>query len=110
MSDARYESLYRLFYETFALAMLDPKRFPGYVDRAIGDWLTFIAAPSIAAGTPSDEALAFATMILAGFRGFLMDLVATHDRARVNRGVELWLDAIDSASLAASNKEFNATA
>ena len=49
-------------------------------------------------------------MILAGFRGFLMDLVATHDRARVNRAVELWLDAIDSASLAATNKEFNATA
>ena len=110
MSDARYETLYRLFYETFALAMVDPERFPGYVDRAIGDWLTFIAAPSIAAGAPRDEALAFATMILAGFRGFLMDLVATHDRERVNRAVELWLDAIDSASLAATNKEYDATA
>jgi AcrR family transcriptional regulator len=110
MSDERYTALYRLFYETFAMAMQHPDRFPGYTDRAIGDWLEFISAPSIAAGAPRDDALAFATMILAGFRGFLMDLVATGERARVNRGVELWLDLIDTASLAATNKEYDATA
>jgi AcrR family transcriptional regulator len=110
MSDPRYEKLYRLFFETFALAMVAPERFPGFVDRAVGDWLGFIAAPSIAAGAAREDALAFATMIVAGFRGFLLDLVATHDRERVNRGVELWLDAIDNASLTASKKEFDATA
>jgi AcrR family transcriptional regulator len=110
MSDHRYEPLYRLFYEVFALATIDPKRFPGFIDRAIGDWLAFIAAPSIAAGTPHENAYAFATMVLAGFRGFLMDLCATHDRERVDRAVELWLDLIDTASLAASSKEYDATA
>jgi AcrR family transcriptional regulator len=110
MSDERYEALYRLSYETFAMALQNPQRFPGYADRAIGDWLRFISAPSIAAGAPRDDAFAFATMILAGFRGFLMDLVATRERERVNRGVELWLDMIDAASLAATNKEYDATA
>lgn len=110
ISEERYESLYRLFLETFAIALVAPERFPGFVDRAIGDWLAFVAAPSIAAGAPREDALAFATMIVAGFRGFLMDLVATHDRERVNRAVALWLDAIDAASVAASNKDYNATA
>lgn len=109
MSDERYEPLYRLFLETFAMALQNPQRFPGFIDRAIGDWLDFIAAPSIAAGAPREAAMTFATMIVAGFRGFLMDLVATHDRARVNRGVELWLDLIDTASFAAV-KEHDATA
>jgi AcrR family transcriptional regulator len=110
MSDERYEPLYHLFYEVFALATINPKRFPGFLDRAIGDWIGFIAAPSIAGGESQERAHAFATMILAGFRGFLMDLIATHDRVRVNRGVELWLDLIDTATLAATNKEYDATA
>ena len=38
------------------------------------------------------------TQILAGFRGFLLDLCATRERRRVNRAVELWLQMLDSAS------------
>jgi len=34
--------------------------------------------------------------VLAGFRGFLMDLCATHDRIRVNRAVTAWLKTLDA--------------
>jgi len=35
-------------------------------------------------------------MLLAGYRGFLLDLLATRDRARIDRAVELWIRALDA--------------
>jgi hypothetical protein len=37
--------------------------------------------------------------MIAGFRGFLLDLCATHDRTRINRAFDLWLAMLDYASL-----------
>jgi hypothetical protein len=68
------------------------------LDRVVGDWLAFIAQPMIGAGWKPDEARAHATIILAGFRGFLLDLCATRDRERLDRAVELWLEMLDSAT------------
>ena len=34
-------------------------------------------------------------VVVAGLRGFLMDLCATHDRVRVNRAVAAWLKALN---------------
>jgi len=114
LSDRRYEPLYRLFFETSAIAMQDPQRFPGFLERAMGEWLDFIARPGIAAGAPRERAYAFATMIVAGYRGFLMDLCATGERERIDRGVELWLDMIERLTTATPtptrNEEYDATA
>ncbi|MBV8373585.1 MAG: hypothetical protein JOY69_10010, partial [Candidatus Eremiobacteraeota bacterium] len=46
-----------------------------------------------------NDARALATVLVAGFRGFLLDLCATHDRARIDRAFELWLSMLDYASL-----------
>jgi hypothetical protein len=35
--------------------------------------------------------------LIAGFRGFLLDLLATHDRARIDRAVDRWLARIYAA-------------
>jgi AcrR family transcriptional regulator len=110
VSEPEYEPLYRLFFEIFGLAIQNPSRFPGFLDRAVGDWLAFIATPAIEAGVPPEAAYAFATMVAAGFRGFLLDLVATHERERVDRGVELWLDMIDNLNPARPTEEHDATA
>jgi AcrR family transcriptional regulator len=95
MSDARNEPLYRLFYEVYTIALRHPSRFPGFLERAVGDWLAFIAGPAMAAGVPREPAYAYATMVLAGFRGFLLDLMATRDRARVDAAVAMWLELIN---------------
>jgi len=47
-------------------------------------------------GTKKAHAQTFATVVLAGFRGFLLDYCASGDRARVNRAVELWLPTLDA--------------
>ncbi|HTX58570.1 MAG TPA: TetR/AcrR family transcriptional regulator [Verrucomicrobiae bacterium] len=96
LSDLQNEPLFRLWFEVFGLALQDRDRFPGFLDRAVNDWLDFLAGP--AEGAPQWQARAWATMVLAGFRGFLLDLCATGDRARVDAAVELWLDAMDLAS------------
>jgi AcrR family transcriptional regulator len=97
MSAPKAEAAFRLFFETYALAVRDPARFPGFVRSAIEDWLRFIEEPQVAAGHTRADARAFATVVLAGYRGFLLDLIATHDRARIDRAVELWLRTLAAA-------------
>ena len=44
------------------------------------------------------EARSYATVVLAGFRGFLLDHCATHDRKRLDKAVEMWIQALDVIS------------
>jgi AcrR family transcriptional regulator len=79
--------LVRLFFEMYALALRDRARFPGFLDRAVGDWLDAIAPRN----APARER-AQATVLLAAFRGFLLDVCASGDHARVDRAVDLFID------------------
>ena len=98
ISDPKLEPVFRLFFEVYGLALQDRKQYASFLKRVVADWLAFIAQPMVAAGWEPSEAHARATVILAGFRGFLLDLCATRERRRVNRAVELWLQRLDSAS------------
>jgi AcrR family transcriptional regulator len=82
-----WEPLTRLSVEVYAMALNDPSRFPGFADGSVSEWLD-----AMRGCTPTQ-----ATMLIAGFRGFLMDLLATHDRARINRAVDRWLAAVYDA-------------
>ncbi len=94
MSAPRQEPMFRLFFEIYGMALKEPRRYAAFFRGAIDDWLTYIEAPALRGGRSKQEARAFATIVLAGYRGFMLDLCATHDRARINRAVDLWLDAI----------------
>jgi hypothetical protein len=48
-------------------------------------------------GYTKREAQALGTLLIAGFRGFLMDLLATHERERIDIAVELWLSLLYEA-------------
>ncbi|HEY1867542.1 MAG TPA: TetR/AcrR family transcriptional regulator [Candidatus Cybelea sp.] len=93
-SKPQWEALTRLSFEVYVLALQDPKRFPGFLDRSINDWLRVLEACTRVPGCPPKEARAFATLLIAGFRGFLLDLMATHDRARIDRAVDRWFELI----------------
>ena len=45
-------------------------------------------------GSTKRNARTHDTMLLAGFRGFLLDLCATGDRERVDAAVEVWLRSL----------------
>lgn len=86
----------RLFFEMYALALRTPKRFPGFLERAVEDWLEFLAAPMLARGAEPKRARTFATVVLAGYRGFMLDYVATGDRKRIGGAVDAWVDSLDA--------------
>jgi AcrR family transcriptional regulator len=86
--------LFRLFFEVYGLALIDAKRFPNFFPAAISSWLDFLERPWISAGMNSNDARVKATIVLAGFRGFLLDICATGDRERVDRAVAAWIDSL----------------
>lgn len=96
MSAPQSEMLFKFFFETYALALRNPKRYRDFLKTAVEDWLEFVAAPLIRKGQTREEARAFATIVIAGFRGFMLDYCASHDRRRVDRAVDLWLDSLDT--------------
>jgi len=85
---------FRLFFEVYAMALREPTRFGSFLANAVGDWLSFLQTPLLRRGVRAEHASAFATLVIAGYRGFLLDLCATGDRARVDRAVELWLHGL----------------
>jgi AcrR family transcriptional regulator len=98
MSAPQSEQLFRLFLETYSLALRNRRLFADFLSSAVGDWIEFIAAPMLRKGHTQTEARAFATIVLAGFRGFLLDYCATHERERIDRAVDLWLESLDTIS------------
>jgi AcrR family transcriptional regulator len=99
-SKPEWEPLMRLFFEVYGLALQDRARFPGFVESSVDNWIAALESCTTLPGYTRDDARALATLLVAGFRGFLLDLVATHDRARVNRAVDLWLSSLYHAPAA----------
>jgi AcrR family transcriptional regulator len=96
MSSPAAEAQWRLFFELYGIALRHPTLYKDFLDSAFKDWLTFSVEQLRSEGYKSSDASLMATVVLAGFRGFLMDLCATHDRIRVNRAVTAWLKTLDT--------------
>jgi AcrR family transcriptional regulator len=96
MSAPQSELLFKFFFETYALALRNPKPYAHFLKTTVEDWLQFVAAPLIGRGQPTEQARVFATVVIAGFRGFMLDYCASRDRARVDRAVDLWLASLDT--------------
>ena len=96
MRRPKHERVFRLFFEVYGLALQDPARFPDFVTRAVDEWLAYLGAGARRDGHTVADARAIATVLLAGYRGFLLDLCATGDRKRIDRAVELWVGALDA--------------
>ena len=99
MSAPEYEPLFRLFFEAYSMALRRPRLYSEFLRTAVEDWLEFLSAPLIRRGYTGSDARAHATVVLAGFRGFMLDYCASRDRARLDRAVDLWLAALDSIPL-----------
>jgi AcrR family transcriptional regulator len=88
------EPLFRLYFEAYGLALRHPRRYQAFLRATIQDWLDLIAADLRSEGLKLQNAHIFASVILAGLRGFMLDYCATHDRRRIDRAVDLWLSAL----------------
>jgi AcrR family transcriptional regulator len=90
-SQPQWEPLMRLFFEVYGLALQDRERFPGFLDEAVDEWLRALEYCTSDPRYSREDSRAYATLIIAVFRGFLLDLCATHDRARIDRAVDIWV-------------------
>ena len=102
-SKPQWEPLTRLSFEVYALALNDPSKFPGYLDNWVAAWLDALEGCTTLPGYTRRQARALATLLIAGFRGFLLDLLATHDRVRIDRAVDLWLSLLYEAETQAED-------
>jgi len=73
----------RLIFEVHGLAPRNPKMYGGYVRQAIASWKSILIARGY------DDVRA--TAIIAVFDGMLMDFLATGDRKRTTRSLQLAL-------------------
>jgi AcrR family transcriptional regulator len=74
-----------LVFELYALALRDPKAYPGVLTDPLAYWRSLAAK----AGIQQESNDAEATLLLAATRGLLLDLAATNDHTRVTRALSL---------------------
>ncbi|HTQ25005.1 MAG TPA: TetR/AcrR family transcriptional regulator [Candidatus Binataceae bacterium] len=79
----RRQKYSRLFYEVYGLALQKRQNFPGFLEKAVGDWLPPFKEALAALGVPPAPAQALATLALGAVRGLHLDLLATGERRRV---------------------------
>jgi AcrR family transcriptional regulator len=74
-----------LVFELYALALRNPRDYPGVLEEPMAFWPKLVHAMGIR--TEVDEVEA--TLLLAALRGLLLDLCATSDRRRTGAGLNL---------------------
>jgi AcrR family transcriptional regulator len=85
MSDPQMRTAVRLIFELYALALRDPRNYPGVLTDPIRHWRKL----AVRTGRPPKTGKAEATLLLAATRGLLLDLCATGDRRRVTQALKL---------------------
>ncbi|HEV7720983.1 MAG TPA: TetR family transcriptional regulator, partial [Iamia sp.] len=82
----------RLFFELYARALQgDPGAAP-FLDGIVEDWVAPLVELAVQAGADEAVARAEARLGLAVYRGLLLDLLATGDRAGVDAAVERFIE------------------
>jgi hypothetical protein len=95
MSAPDSEPLFLLFFEAYGIALRRPKLYKDFLRATIEDWVNLVAGELCKDGHRRKDARAFATVVLAGLRGFMLDYCNTRDRKRVDHAVEMWTRSLD---------------
>lgn len=98
MSAPESLAMFQLSLETFTLALRHRRQFSNFLSTSVEDWLQFMSQSLIRQGARPEDARAFATIVIAGFRGFLLDYCATRDRQRIDKAVEMWIGTLNPLS------------
>jgi AcrR family transcriptional regulator len=95
LSAPRNERFLRLFFETYGVGLQNRKRYGPFLNGAVDDWIDFFRRLLTTGGVEVDRAANLATILVAVTRGLLLDLLATGDRARVDRAFRSFVTAIE---------------
>ena len=89
-------SWFQLFFEAYGQALQQPKEHKDFLKSVSKDWIRRLNQSFEQSGCGSELAVTISTVILAGFRGFMLDYCATRDRARIEKALEYWANALDA--------------
>ena len=81
----------RLLFELYALALRNPREYPGVLEDPLSYWQKLTKRMGIPAAPNAIES----TLLLAATRGLLLDFCATGDRARVERAIEALAEFVE---------------
>lgn len=93
-SAPKWRALTRLSFEVYVLALHDRTRFGDYLQRSVEDWLVALERCAPHPDTSPRAVRSFATMLIAGYRGFMLDLLGSGDRQRIDDAFNRWLDLV----------------
>ncbi|HEY1548407.1 MAG TPA: TetR/AcrR family transcriptional regulator [Kofleriaceae bacterium] len=85
---------FRLFFEAVGIALRQPAQHRAFLAATVDDWLAALVGPLHASGMSAADARTLATIVIAGLRGFILDVCTTDDARRVDRAVRAWIEAI----------------
>ena len=97
LSDPALWPTERLFFECYARAARGEQPYAALLPGLVDDWLEWVAESGMAGPQPGPDDLARARLSLALYRGLLLDLVGTGDRAGVDAAFAVYrvLERID---------------
>ena len=90
---------FRLFFEVHGLALRQPERFPGFLDRAWRPWLGLLRGLALDGGLPEADAEADASFVASVATGAMLGLLTTGDRAAAQRTIDLAAGCLDALRL-----------
>jgi AcrR family transcriptional regulator len=85
ISAPQARSAVRLVFELYALALRNPRAYPGVLEEPVAFWPKLVRAMGVESEVDETEA----TLLLAALRGLLLDLCATSDRRRTGAGLDM---------------------
>jgi AcrR family transcriptional regulator len=78
---------HRVFFEVAGASLAEPEQYGPYLDGFESDWTRAIEAPLERADVPPEQIAPLATLIVASYRGLLLDLLVTGERERTRAGL-----------------------
>jgi AcrR family transcriptional regulator len=95
MSATVTRPIVRLIFEVYALALRNPKEYPGVLEDPVAYWQKLTKKT----GPLKESSPAEATLLLAATRGLLLDLCATGDHARTTKALDLLARMVESEAI-----------
>ena len=99
LADPLLRTQERLFFEIYSHALLGRPGTEGFLDEALGGWLSPVTESITGTGIDETAARTVARLGLAVARGLLLDLLASGDTAGTTEAFELFTTLLEQAAL-----------
>jgi AcrR family transcriptional regulator len=88
-------SWFQIFFEAYGQALRRPREHKKFLRSVSEDWIHTLARSFERSGCTREVARTMSTVILAGFRGFMLDYCATRDIKRIQKALAFWARALE---------------